>query len=101
MDRARETDSSGERDTVHSDGAEGGWGSLRGIAETAFARAADAWRARHAKAPEKGRRVQPSAEIGRTAVQLLLRTISGDLRQPEVVTLPHQLIVRASTARAP
>ncbi|MDO7837494.1 LacI family DNA-binding transcriptional regulator [Sphingobium sp. HBC34] len=44
---------------------------------------------------------QPSAEIGRSAVRLLLRTISGDLRQPEVVALPHQLIVRASTACAP
>ena len=34
-----------EEDTVHYDGAEGGWGSVRGIVETALARTADARRA--------------------------------------------------------
>jgi LacI family repressor for deo operon, udp, cdd, tsx, nupC, and nupG len=43
---------------------------------------------------------QPSSEIGRRAVELLLRTVSGELQELEVVTLPHELIVRRSTARA-
>jgi len=43
---------------------------------------------------------QPGSEIGRSAVELLLRTISGDLVEPAAVALPHQLIVRGSTARA-
>ena len=43
---------------------------------------------------------QPGSEIGRRAVELLLRTVSGELQALEVVTLPHELIVRRSTARA-
>lgn len=43
---------------------------------------------------------QPSAEIGRCAVDLLLRTLSGELQEIEVVTLPHELVVRSSTGPA-
>lgn len=43
---------------------------------------------------------QPSAEIGRRAVELLLRTLAGELQQLEVITLRHELIIRRSTARA-
>ena len=41
---------------------------------------------------------QPSREIGRQTVELLLATISGEIKDPRVITLPHQLIVRESTA---
>ena len=40
---------------------------------------------------------QPAAEIGRRAVGLLHRAITGDLIKPEIVTLPHRLVVREST----
>lgn len=44
---------------------------------------------------------QPAAEIGRYAVNLLLKAIAGALDTRQIVTLPHQLVVRDSTAPAP
>jgi LacI family transcriptional regulator, repressor for deo operon, udp, cdd, tsx, nupC, and nupG len=41
---------------------------------------------------------QPTDEIGRTAVELLLRTIAGELLAPESITLPHSLVIRGSTS---
>jgi LacI family repressor for deo operon, udp, cdd, tsx, nupC, and nupG len=46
---------------------------------------------------------QPMRRIGEGAVRLLLGILAGggDAETPESVTLPHQLVVRASTAHAP
>ena len=44
---------------------------------------------------------QPAADIGRCAVELLIKTINGNLRALEVITLPHRLVVRESTGPAP
>ena len=43
---------------------------------------------------------QPMREIGEGCVRLLLEILRGDAIQPVSVTLPHSLIIRASTARA-
>jgi LacI family transcriptional regulator, repressor for deo operon, udp, cdd, tsx, nupC, and nupG len=44
---------------------------------------------------------QPMREIGEGTVKLLLEILSGATVGPESVTLPHQLVVRASTGPAP
>jgi LacI family repressor for deo operon, udp, cdd, tsx, nupC, and nupG len=46
---------------------------------------------------------QPMRRIGEGAVRLLLGILAGggDAETPESVTLPHKLVVRASTAHAP
>jgi LacI family transcriptional regulator, repressor for deo operon, udp, cdd, tsx, nupC, and nupG len=41
---------------------------------------------------------QPMQEIGEEAVRLLLRILNGELSEPVSVTLPHDLVVRLSTA---
>ncbi len=41
---------------------------------------------------------QPMAEIGHETVRLLLEILSGQAAAPRNVTLPHRLVVRASTA---
>lgn len=41
---------------------------------------------------------QPMADLGRTTVRLLLGILSGEIREPTHVRLPHELVVRASTA---
>ena len=41
---------------------------------------------------------QPMREIGEGTVRLLLEILSGHQIKPVSVTLPHQLIVRRSTA---
>ena len=41
---------------------------------------------------------QPSREIGRQTVELLLATIGGEIKDPRVITLPHRLVIRESTA---
>ena len=43
---------------------------------------------------------QPGSEIGARAIEQLLMIIAGQSQQIEVVTLPHRLMVRESTARA-
>jgi LacI family repressor for deo operon, udp, cdd, tsx, nupC, and nupG len=43
---------------------------------------------------------QPMAEIGRTAVNLLLDILAGEPAPAEPVTLAHELVVRASTGPA-
>lgn len=43
---------------------------------------------------------QPMAEIGRTAVKLLLDILAGEPAPADPVTLPHELVVRASTGPA-
>jgi LacI family repressor for deo operon, udp, cdd, tsx, nupC, and nupG len=42
---------------------------------------------------------QPMREIGEGCVRLLLEILRGDAIQPVSVTLPHTLIIRASTAK--
>jgi LacI family repressor for deo operon, udp, cdd, tsx, nupC, and nupG len=44
---------------------------------------------------------QPMREIGERTVRLLLEILSGSTTTPVSVTLPHRLIVRASTGPAP
>jgi LacI family repressor for deo operon, udp, cdd, tsx, nupC, and nupG len=44
---------------------------------------------------------QPTHEIGRHVVRLLLDILSGDAEDRRDVTLPHQLVIRASTAPPP
>jgi len=44
---------------------------------------------------------QPMNLIGQTAVRLLLGILEGDVQVVEDVTLPHDLVVRASTGPAP
>jgi DNA-binding LacI/PurR family transcriptional regulator len=41
---------------------------------------------------------QPSLEIGRTAVNLLLERVGGDRHEPRHVVLPPRLVVRGTTA---
>lgn len=41
---------------------------------------------------------QPTAEIGHEVVRLLLEILSGSAEAPRNVTLPHSLVVRASTS---
>ena len=41
---------------------------------------------------------QPMRELGEATVQLLLNILSGNVKDAVSVTLPHALIVRASTA---
>lgn len=43
---------------------------------------------------------QPSTRIGQEAMRLLLEIVSGEQASPKSLTLPHELIVRKSTARA-
>jgi LacI family repressor for deo operon, udp, cdd, tsx, nupC, and nupG len=43
---------------------------------------------------------QPSEEIGREAMTLLLNIIAGEQIAQKSITLTHELIVRKSTARA-
>jgi len=43
---------------------------------------------------------QPTTEIGKRAVTILLQIIAGKRARKTVVTLPHQLVVRESTAAA-
>ena len=43
---------------------------------------------------------QPSTEIGKRTVNILLKIIAGKRDRASIVTLPHQLIVRESTAKA-
>ena len=44
---------------------------------------------------------QPMRDIGRETVRLLLNALQNTLHGPVSVTLPHRLVVRASTAAAP
>jgi LacI family repressor for deo operon, udp, cdd, tsx, nupC, and nupG len=41
---------------------------------------------------------QPTAEIGHEVVRLLLEILTGSAEAPRNVTLPHALVVRASTS---
>jgi DNA-binding LacI/PurR family transcriptional regulator len=41
---------------------------------------------------------QPMRAIGEGTVRLLLEILNGNVAKPESVTLPHTLVVRASTA---
>jgi len=43
---------------------------------------------------------QPMSEIGRRCVELLIQIIGGQLTTPSIITLPHHLVVRASTGPA-
>ncbi|WP_293904124.1 LacI family DNA-binding transcriptional regulator [Phenylobacterium sp.] len=43
---------------------------------------------------------QPTREIGHEVVRLLLEVLSGRSDAPRHVTLPHRLVIRASTAQA-
>jgi LacI family repressor for deo operon, udp, cdd, tsx, nupC, and nupG len=44
---------------------------------------------------------QPAAEIGRFTVALLLKAIAGKMKGIEIITLPHQLVVRESSGPVP
>jgi LacI family repressor for deo operon, udp, cdd, tsx, nupC, and nupG len=44
---------------------------------------------------------QPMREIGEGTVRLLLEILDGNEIAPVSITLPHTLMVRASTARSP
>jgi LacI family repressor for deo operon, udp, cdd, tsx, nupC, and nupG len=44
---------------------------------------------------------QPTHEIGRRVVKLLLDILSGEAADRRDVTLPHQLVIRGSTAPPP
>jgi LacI family repressor for deo operon, udp, cdd, tsx, nupC, and nupG len=44
---------------------------------------------------------QPMREIGEATVRLLLDILNGKSAVPSSVTLPHSLVVRGSTGRAP
>lgn len=44
---------------------------------------------------------QPMADIGRESVRLLLEILGGTVPRPKSITLPHRLVVRASTAAPP
>lgn len=44
---------------------------------------------------------QPMTQIGRETVRLLLEILAGETRRPEVLTLPHALVARASTGPPP
>lgn len=44
---------------------------------------------------------QPSIDMGRKAVELLLRIIDGELTKPQILTLQHRLMIRDSTAAPP
>jgi LacI family repressor for deo operon, udp, cdd, tsx, nupC, and nupG len=43
---------------------------------------------------------QPMREMGQTAVRILLGILSGGEKPPEQITLPHTLVIRASTSPA-
>ena len=42
---------------------------------------------------------QPNTEIGRTAMRLMLDCFQGGIQSARTIVLPHELVVRASTAR--
>jgi LacI family repressor for deo operon, udp, cdd, tsx, nupC, and nupG len=43
---------------------------------------------------------QPTTDIGKRAVDILLKIIEGKRERATIVTLPHKLILRDSTAKA-
>jgi LacI family repressor for deo operon, udp, cdd, tsx, nupC, and nupG len=42
---------------------------------------------------------QPSTEIGKRTVSILLKILAGKRTRTSIVTLPHKLVARESTAK--